>query len=175
MNDSPKDTTPDCGPMRSALHQIRELGKNARWQKRREETGEVEPLPEVEPGTRAYSQMGMRAEGIVQQVLDEMERTDPAPKEPEGWASERDVVVLSSNVMPTGLAPPEVTVALTEQSAAVGARVEAITWQLNRIGEDTVLYLVYAYRYEDEDETYPYRASFIVQLNGETTAAGTVG
>ncbi len=125
------------GPMLSALQQIRELGKDARWQKVREEKGEVD-RGELEAGVRAFSQMGQRTDAIACQVLAEIERTSPPSED------ERHVSILEGSSSPRGVAPQEVMAALHYESERLTGQVTVLNWQVTEVGEDRIVQIVYA-------------------------------
>lgn len=116
-----------CGPMLSALRQIRTLGED----------------PSLRGNnTEAMAQLGQKALGIAEQVLDEFERTSE-PKE-----DTRHISMLESASAPRGIVPPEVMLGLGLESESIGAPVEVLNWQTTSIDGLQVLFMLYHYKGE---------------------------
>lgn len=146
----------------ATLQRIREMGRDAKRMKSQEERGE-RGSKALRPGVEAFMQFGIRVEALVNQVLDEFERTSPYKED------ESHVSMLDASTSPRGVAPPEVITALNDQAASISAQVTPLNWQVTELGDTRIIFLIYAY---SDGERKGIR--FAVQINGKTDSSGVI-
>jgi hypothetical protein len=149
----------------ATLQRIREMGRDAKRIKGQEERGE-RGSKALQPGVEAFMQLGIRVEALVNQVLEEFERTSPHHED------ESHVSMLDGSTSPRGVAPEEIMDCLRQEAACVDGQVTVLNWSVTEAHGKRVIFVLFSHEEpQREDSTRVRTATY---LDGECLTSGTV-